>query len=224
MPGESGAPALDFENYKKFYGFGIPKWSPYYYVTEADDKANSESLKRFHNEGGGSLPTFKDHEELRGHLLNMSDTELNRMRDFGCGKPHWSPYYVEAAYQNEAGVIPGDSQSMKHTRPLKPPTPVSARSALPPSDSGSRQSSRGSAVPNLKMASSMDATTFINSARSNRSQLLASARSAQASSRSNQNSARSTASMRESRRIEDLLLTKEREIQELREQLAMTKH
>ena len=103
---------------------------------------------------------------------------------------------------------------MKHTRPLKPPTPVSARSALPPSDSGSRQSSRGSAVPNLKMASSMDATTFINSARSNRSQLLASARSAQASSRSNQNSARSTASMRESRRIEDLLLTKEREIQE----------
>ena len=84
MPGESGAPALDFENYKKFYGFGIPKWSPYYYVTEADDKANSESLKRFHNEGGGSLPTFKDHEELRGHLLNMSDTELNRMRDFGC--------------------------------------------------------------------------------------------------------------------------------------------
>jgi len=202
-------------------------------VTEEDDKANAETLQRYKDTGGGALPTFKTHDELRSHLIEMSDTELNRMRDFGCGKPHWSPYYVEAAYQAEAGVIAGDSQSMKYTRQpkSKEPTPRSLPPSAIGSRSGSRASSKGSkGVPALEMVKEMDATQFINSARSNRSaksnrsnrsELL---KAAQASARSQRTaSARSTANERESKRIEELLITKEREIQELREQLAMTK-
>ena len=83
MASGSGAPALDLENYKKFYGHGIPKWSPYYYVTSEDDAKNSETIKRFHKEGNGALPRFNTHEELAKHLVNMNDSELNRMRDFG---------------------------------------------------------------------------------------------------------------------------------------------
>jgi len=115
----SNSPSKKLERFEvsllvnQFTNHTSPTRSPYYFVTEEDDKANADTLKRFNNEGGGSLPTFQTHEELRSHLLEMSDTELNRMRDFGCGKPHWSPYYVEAAYQKEAGVIAGDSQSMK---------------------------------------------------------------------------------------------------------------
>lgn len=57
------------------------------------------------------MPRFTSHEELKGHLVNMSDTELNRMRDFGCGKPHWSPYYVDPAYTFESRAIDGDKVS-----------------------------------------------------------------------------------------------------------------
>ena len=57
------------------------------------------------------MPRFTSHEELKGHLVNMSDTELNRMRDFGCGKPHWSPYYVDPAYTHESRAIEGDKVS-----------------------------------------------------------------------------------------------------------------
>ena len=48
------------------------------------------------------MPRFQTHKELEKHLINMSDTDLNRMRDFGCGKPHWSPYYVDPAYTYES--------------------------------------------------------------------------------------------------------------------------
>ena len=78
------------------------RWSPYYYVTEADDDKNAETIRRYKEEGGGAMPRFQTHKELEKHLINMSDTDLNRMRDFGCGKPHWSPYYVDPAYTYES--------------------------------------------------------------------------------------------------------------------------
>ncbi len=88
-------------------------------MTEDDDKNNAETIRRYKEEGGGALPRFNTHDQLRNHLIKMSDTELNRMRDFGCGKPHWSPYYVEPAYQIESRAIPGDKVSMMMTKPIK---------------------------------------------------------------------------------------------------------
>ena len=88
-------------------------------MTAADDDKNAETIRRFKEEGGGAMPLFQTHEELKGHLVNMSDTELNRMRDFGCGKPHWSPYYVDPAYTFESRAIDGDKVSLAMTRPLK---------------------------------------------------------------------------------------------------------
>ncbi|GMI39033.1 hypothetical protein TeGR_g9809 [Tetraparma gracilis] len=221
MPGESGAPALDLENYKKFYGFGIPKWSPYYYVTGEDDKNNAETIRKFKEEGGGALPRFQTHEELKNHLIHMSDTELNRMRDFGCGKPHWSPYYVDAAYEHESRAIPGDKTSMAMTVPIRgeegyaSPRASQMSSARrseggsqPASRQGSKPPSRMSeapVVPQMKMPDPM-ADTFAGKVSSRKT------------------TARSmTTNRSEARRIEDLLKKKEMEISALRDQLAATK-
>jgi len=154
----------------------------------------------------------------------MSDTELNRMRDFGCGKPHWSPYYVDAAYEYESRAIEGDKSSMLMTVPIKGEfnfvgsAPTSARGSKAGSRGGSRAGSGagsvpGSArppmdkVPEMKIPDPM-ANTF--------------GASGKISSR--KESARSLSSNRvEQRRIEDLLKKKELELNELKEQLAVTK-
>ncbi|GMH80389.1 hypothetical protein TrST_g12915 [Triparma strigata] len=209
----AGAPALDLENYKKFYGFGIPKWSPYYYVTEGDDVKNAETIRRYKEEGGGALPRFQTHDDLRSHLLTMSDTELNRMRDFGCGKPHWSPYYVDPAYTHESRAIPGDKVSMKMTRPIRGEEGyVSPRASKTPTPRSAR-----SEVPALNMAAPDPAsnTQFVPSS-SRRSSKPPTARSVP-------RSARSTDSTREARRIEELLAAKEKEVEELRQQLMKTR-
>ncbi|GMI42233.1 hypothetical protein TrCOL_g4125 [Triparma columacea] len=222
----AGAPALDLENYKKFYGFGIPKWSPYYYVTEDDDEKNAETIRRFKEEGGGSMPRFTSHEELKGHLVNMSDTELNRMRDFGCGKPHWSPYYVDPAYTFESRAIDGDKVSMMMTRPLAGEegyisVPNSSRAgSKPPS---ARSTARG-ATPTMAPPDPMKNTDFrMPSARSSTSKASASARSTASQRAAALKAVQKSARESEAKKIEEKLREKEMEIAKLKEELEKTR-
>ena len=204
-------------------------------MTDDDDLANAETLRRFKEEGGGSLPRFTTHDQLRDHLVKMSDTELNRMRDFGCGKPHWSPYYVEAAYTHESRAIEGDRTSMAMTVPLEGEKGFQntqrventsrvmserrgesreSRESKPPS---STPSSRGSSKPGSQAGSARPPVPSINLPTP-----LSSTSFSKASSR--KSTARSLASSPgEARRIEDLLKAKEREVVELRAQLAKTR-
>jgi hypothetical protein len=218
----SGAPKLDFENYKKFYGFGIPKWSPYYHVTEEDDKRNAETIAR-HKSGVHGLPKFATHEELREHLINMSDTELNRMRDFGCGKPHWSPYYVEPAYTAESIDIPGEKKFAVSRSPRRlghgsgnPPPPSDRSSARASSRSGEAGDGGGSTS---RRSASGGSTARSGSATARKAEAMALGKGSSRATPRNLDSART----RERKGIETQLADKQREIDILRIQLTASK-
>ena len=193
------------------------------------DLENQEQIRKFKEEGGGALPLFETHEQLAHHLINMPDSKLNRMRDFGCGKPHWSPLYSEPAYKFESRAIEGDKISMAMTVPL----PGEVRYELSPPSRGKSGASSSPAVPSLPVAgggtSARSGPTPRDSARLG----LTSARadpdplkntvyvppaSAQASARRRQ-----AADDEEAARIEELLKVKQEEINTLKEQLAKTK-
>jgi hypothetical protein len=147
----------------------------------------------------------------------MSDTELNRMRDFGCGKPHWSPYYVEAAYTHESRAIPGDKVSMAMTVPIKGEKGYASANPTPRSGGGSRAGSRAGSKPPSKPSSAR-----LNIPEMKMPDPMADTFASKISSR--KESARSMTSNRdEARRIEQLLKNKELELEDLRKQLAATK-
>ena len=243
-PGASGAPKLDLENYKKFYGNGIPRWSPYYRVTVEGDLENQAQILKFKSEGHGSLPLFHTHEELATHLVTMPDHKLNRMRDFGCGKPHWSPLYSEPAYKYESRAIEGDRISMQMTVKIPgedgyvvpPPSAAADKAASRGASAGGSGSSKNSArdnVPEMSFPDPMSNTQYVgasagnvssSSARGGGGSKPATARSSGGgSARARQAAAVEAAEESEAARIEALLLLKQNEIKELRELLKKTK-
>ena len=145
------------------------------------------------------------------------------MRDFGCGKPHWSPYYVEPAYTHESRAIKGDKTSMAMTIPRAGESGHTSRVTTPslqiplPSSRGSQRSSRNNIMEN---PSEMNSTKYgQNSSRSNRSVPM----SARSTLSQREKILKEAKSKKEASRIEGLLDTKQREILELKEQLARTR-
>jgi hypothetical protein len=173
----------------------------------------------------------------------MDDAKLNRMRDFGCGKPHWSPYYVEPAYSYESRAIDGDKVSMSMTKPMAHDSlsgNATPMEEVPPSRESRQGTPNNPLVPNLDLKSPdpMSNTFAMNSSSrrtskntikqsSSRGQLIMTSPIAVSKNKKSPLPSSRTMSGRKTqrevaKRIEDLLEAKEKEIKELKEELKRT--
>jgi hypothetical protein len=87
---------------KKDYGYGAPKWSPYYRQLEPDKVRSKEAQER-------STKALGDQAwwEQYGFKGSMSE---EKKRDYGNGVPGWSPYH--RADELKPGEKPGEKTGL----------------------------------------------------------------------------------------------------------------